>query len=1505
MKRVQQQKAEGKVRPDHLNNALNPSFPPIINQSGGSCGAASSIYYQFTNQINTARFVAADSDERRYATHFPWLFNTNGPGGTGYDKLGKNVGIASCAVYGGTTYSRIYGHSGQDDQDDDCGWMQGYDSWYATMHNRIVSGNSFPMNCGTEEGRELVKNYLWNRFGDESYASGGICGIGVAAGPFEGNIPRTEANTAAGVVGMKYVTDWNETYNHAMTIVGYDDRIEFDLDGNGIIGEACNADGDNEVGAWIICNSWGDGYANNGFIYCPYERSNSVKGWPKENSFTPGYYDVLRDYRPQRTLKVKMEYSHRSEMALHVGVAQNLEATKPEKSMALTHFEYSGDGNRGETKPAPEIPMLGRWADGQLHTEPMEFGYDLTALTEDFDLSRPLKYFFWVETRSWGKGSGKIHEVSIIDYTLDHDGVEVPFELSSIVDVPSAGKKTELTATVSGDFVPAPRNLILQEGQLSWEAPQGSLYEPASYKIYHNDALFSTTTAEELTAKVEPMGSYAVSAVYRIGNHDAESKRSAAVAEEIQPDSTALNQIAALEPGAKIVIPNLIQRSTENFTLEFWLWTRESAKGDDFGFRIKADTTTFFFKITKGNYIEFGQDGGSYTRVTTVFKPGVFRHIAIVGEGLYTRLYINGARKVNWRNNYSHYGIKGPARMVIGETEGTSSNYKMVYDSPWNAYIDELRFWNCARTDAEIRTSYQKDITNPTFYDDLLHYYKMDTRVTEDGSGLVLVDSRGNCDAEIVKPELFTLEASALGEEKNPLSAETSANFTCAATATVGQPFAITDQSALNTAQRIWTITGAEQETIQGTVSPVIIFRQPGEQTITLQTTSLYGETSEKTATVTVSEAAVPTVDFRIPEGDVGAGQHISFINTTSPIEAASYEWEIEGAVIPVVKSVNAAATFQNYGTYNVTLTAHSIAGTTAVTKAVTVKKMKPQAAFDLQNNIALRGQKIFLIDKSSCDPEAWTWEVASGVEIYRIPGQFNSITLDTPGIYDVSLTSSNDVGASSLTRRKAITVCNADGGYGLKFDGTDDQVTAASPFGTAETKEMTIDWWMFPGRLTEDGCHIGDQPSTLQLSIKPNGQVVAEINNRKLSSPEGTVIFDEWHHYAVTLKSGSITFYRDGQKLSSARSSVSKLPELQQFTIGGTDAPVNAILDELRVWNRAIAEQEILAVANEPVNLPETREDLLLYYDFNQNSGDVIDRSAHHNDGRREHFGPDGDAWESTFGIFCINPKGEQNDVTSTYMKNFKHPFLKSSKTVNPNNSSRYMKLMMGTKASPWVQENMIKNGNITTEWHVDTEKDNFLTLETTWSGFAEAVSDLKLFQTMELPAGSYVFLADREAGPDYNWQPQDTYIVASRGETLTNTADLETEALAHSNIENSISWILDEPATVSLGLLSNMTGQTCVAVGSFKLYQRVLITQEANGESPSAVADLALRAEPSLQATGGLGAINIRVVTPQRVTVCDLNGKVIFRDWLDTNARIPVQRGIYIVNSQKIMVK
>ena len=1084
--------------------------------------------------------------------------------------------------------------------------------------------------------------------------------------------------------------------------------------------------------------------------------------------------------------------------------------------------------------------------------------------------------------------------------------MEVPFELEGIVDVPSKGKKTELTAIVSGDAVPAPRNLCINEGLLAWEAPTGSRHEPKAYNIYHNGDFLIQQPASSLTANVEPEGSYAVSALYSVADYQVESKRSASVAAPIVPSATTENQVAHLAPGNKIVIPNFIERSTENFTIEFWMLAEETATKDSYGFRIKADTTTFFFKFIKDNFIEIGQDGGSYTRLSTVVKPGTFRHIAIVGEGLATRLFINGTQRLNWSNNYGHYGIKGPARLVIGETEGTTSNYKKVYDASWKGYLDEFRVWNRALSATEIKASYQKDIAAPTLYDDLIHYYKMNARGTgTEEDPMFLIDACGNCDAEVTNAADFKIESYSLGDEKNPLNAATNADFACAKTATVGQPFVITDQSAMNTAVREWTFTGTAQPAMQGTVSPVIVFTEAGKQYIKLQTTSLYGETAEKLDSVEVEPAVLPTVDFNLPATEISAGQHVTFVNTSSPIEAASYEWEIEGAEIPVVKSVNAAATFPEFGTYTVKLTAVNTQGRVSATKTVSVVPVAPQAAFSIANNVVVKGQTIELYDASKFAPTAWQWDLSSNLDIYRFGGQNKIITIDEPGVYDVSLKVTNERGSDQLTRSKALIVCNEDGLTGLHFDGTDDLVRTASPFGEETVKTFTIEWWMYPGRVTDNSFHIGDKASTLQLSVKPTGEISVDLADRNGLSPAGTVIYDEWHHYAVTYKSSTLTFYRDGVKLGTARVG-SSVPVMEQFTIGGTERPFNGIIDELRVWNKSITEKNITAIANEPVANPAEDESLLLYYNFNQSGGDVSDSSAKGLTGKRMNFGPDGDAWENSLGIFCLNTRGTMIDVTATYLKNYKHPFKTGSGTVNPSNSSRYLKLLMNKTTSPWKQLNTVKNGSILTEWHVDAEKNNYLTLEDSYSGFESDIKDLMIFQTVELPPGQYTFSADRD-GDDYyyNWLTDGTYVAAAAADQLPLTADLETEALAYSALSESqsVSFFLDSATTVSLGLIANMHDKRCVAVGKFILQYKQLIF--GDGAEPVAVREPSFVAKQTLEANGGFGCINIRVSQPQRVVVNDLSGKTLFADWVEYPARIPVRRGIYLVNGCKVLVR
>ena len=266
--------------PPFVYNGQDKYFPPIFNQDGGSCGSAAGVGYQFTHEINSYRDADASLPENQYPSHFTWLmaYQTSTTEG-----MAKGTGIPNVPTYGGRTYSRLFGAQTHDDPD--YGWMQGYDKWFSAMWNR--SAYDFTMApTDTPEGRQELKEWLYNHSGDETMHGGGVAGIGVAAYGTWAAIPSSAANREAGVVGKKYVKAWGDTFNHALTVCGYDDRIEFDLDGNGIVGERKNSDGYDERGAWIVVNSWGTWWGNGGFAYVPYGLASPTT---KKNSTGKGY----------------------------------------------------------------------------------------------------------------------------------------------------------------------------------------------------------------------------------------------------------------------------------------------------------------------------------------------------------------------------------------------------------------------------------------------------------------------------------------------------------------------------------------------------------------------------------------------------------------------------------------------------------------------------------------------------------------------------------------------------------------------------------------------------------------------------------------------------------------------------------------------------------------------------------------------------------------------------------------------------------------------------------------------------------------------------------------------------------------------------------------------------------------------------------------------------------------------------------------------------------------
>ena len=82
----------------------------------------------------------------------------------------------------------------------------------------------------------------------------------------------------------------------------------------------------------------------------------------------------------------------------------------------------------------------------------------------------------------------------------------------------------------------------------------------------------------------------------------------------------------------------------------------------------------------------------------------------------------------------------------------------------------------------------------------------------------------------------------------------------------------------------------------------------------------------------------------------------------------------------------------------------------------------------------------------------------------------------------------------------------------------------------------------------------------------------------------------------------------------------------------------------------------------------------LAVYFDFNQNGGNVIDRSGNKNNGQRLNFGPDGDAWVVTKGVFSLNFQANGQSARSSK--------LTSATTALPTRTTRTRRLARSASA-------------------------------------------------------------------------------------------------------------------------------------------------------------------------------------------------------------------------------
>ena len=352
-------------------------------------------------------------------------------------------------------------------------------------------------------------------------------------------------------------------------------------------------------------------------------------------------------------------------------------------------------------------------------------------------------------------------------------------------------------------------------------------------------------------------------------------------------------------------------------------------------------------------------------------------------------------------------------------------------------------------------------------------------------------------------------------------------------------------------------------------------------------------------------------------------------------------------------------------------------------------------------------------------------------------------------------------------------------------------------------------------------------------------------------------------------------------------------------------------MIDEFRIWGTALEQATLAAYANQPIENVDSAEQtdrLLLYYQFNQDEGDVEDLASGGNDGVRSNFGPEGDAWGSSLGVFSLDGSegSDMIDVTSLYMTNYSQPFLNDSTNIN-SKYSNFLGLLLGTEESAWVEENITQESDtIITRAYINTSQAHDpIVLRTKGYSFASSLTNHKLYQTVTLPAGYYSFGCSITSTYKTSSSSFSHYLVVAEGTGLPDEDDL-TSALASVEVDGAGSFettfLLTDSTEVSLGLLSNMEGTCYIYISSFEILYEDVEVSEADGLL-SLVESVKTGAEPAVKAIPG----GVRIVTDgiERVRIVDVAGRVYFDNLVNGVHNISLPDGVYIVGGKKILVK
>ncbi len=230
----------------------------------------------------------------------------------------------------------------------------------------------------------------------------------------------------------------------------------------------------------------------------------------------------------------------------------------------------------------------------------------------------------------------------------------------------------------------------------------------------------------------------------------------------------------------------------------------------------------------------------------------------------------------------------------------------------------------------------------------------------------------------------------------------------------------------------------------------------------------------------------MPIADFTANRTRLPAGETVTFTNRSQ--RSTAWTWTLQGGEPASSTEENPTITYNNIGTYNVTLTARNRQGnedtkTRASYIEVVAPPTEPPTAYFAANQVTvIAGNSIDFTDLSQGEPWVWQWSFEGAQPTSSTDQNPHNIRYNNIGSFNVTLIVRNTLGADTLTIEDYIHVIPSIGNAvpKAKFTCSNRLVQVNTPVNFEDQSEGYPMFWSWQFQ--------GGEPASSEFQVLPQG---------------------------------------------------------------------------------------------------------------------------------------------------------------------------------------------------------------------------------------------------------------------------------------------------------------------------------------------------------------------------------------------------------------------------------